>query len=126
MKIARGLKMKITALLEDEPEARTIRFIRRRDRIGIEGLRQDIDIQYIAQNLVNPEMMGIYVIVGPGEGSGPEPLLHGGEEIAIGFQGEIAFAVGEETYAVRPGDCLHFKGNIPHRWSNKGEKPAKG
>lgn len=125
MKIARGLKIKITALLEEKPEARTVRLIPKKERVKIEGQRQDIDIQYIAQNLVDSEMMGIFLVVGSGEGSGPEPLLHGGEEIVIGFQGAITFVVGEDTYVVRPGDCLHFKCNIPHRWSNAGAKPAK-
>jgi len=125
MKIARGLKIKITALLEEEPEAKTVRFIPKKERIKIEGQQQNIDIQYIAQSLVNSEMMGIFLAVGPGEGSGTEPLMHGGEEIVIGFQGEITFVVGEAEYKVRTGDCLHFKCNIPHHWTNLGNKKAK-
>lgn len=125
MKIARGLRIKITTLLEDEPEARTIRLIRKKERVKIEGYKQNIDIQYIAQNLINPEMMGILMTVGPGEGSGPEPLLHGGEEVVIGVQGVIDFNVGEEEYIIQPGDCLHFKCNTPHSWMNTRKKPAK-
>jgi len=124
MKIARGLKIKITALLDEEPEAGPVHFIPKNKRIKIEGQRQDIDIQYIAQNLINAEMMGIFFTVGPGEGSGPEPLMHGGEEIVIGFRGEIKFVVGEDDFVVRPGDCLHFKCSIPHRWTNLGTKGA--
>ena len=125
MKIARGLKIKVTALLEDEPEVRTVRLIRKSERIGIEGRRQDIDIQYIAQNLLNSEMMGVFLAVGDGENSGPEPLVHGGEEIVIGIQGAITFTVGEEEYIVKSGDCLHFKCNIPHQWVNAGSKTAR-
>jgi transcriptional regulator with XRE-family HTH domain len=120
MKIARGLNVRMTALLEEEPEARTIQFIEKAKRIDVRDRQHDIEIQYIAQNLVNPELFGFCLTVGSGEGSGPEPLFHGGEEIVIGLEGKIAFIVGEEEYTIGPGDCLHFKSGTPHRWMNKG------
>jgi transcriptional regulator with XRE-family HTH domain len=125
LKIARGLKIKITAMLEDEPEALSVNFIPKNKRIRASDARQDIEVQYIARNLINPEMFGFLLVVGPGEGSGPEPLLHGGEAIVIGLQGKITFTIEDEQYVVKPGDCLHFKANIPHRWVNSGQKPAK-
>ncbi|UCD58392.1 MAG: cupin domain-containing protein [Candidatus Hydrogenedentota bacterium] len=125
MKIARGLNVSITTLLEEEPETRTIHFIRKGERIGIESHRQNIRVEYIAQTLINPEMVGFHLMVEPGERSGPEPLLHAGEEIAVGVQGTIEFVVGEERHVVNPGDCLHFKSDIPHRWRNPGRKPAR-
>ena len=125
MRIARGLKIKMTALLEEESDPRTVHFIRKGDRISASDRQQEIQVQYIAQNLANPEMYGFYLTVGSGEGSGDEPLLHGGEEIVIGLQGTIAFIIEEERYAINAGDCLHFKSTIPHRWKNDGKKTAK-
>jgi transcriptional regulator with XRE-family HTH domain len=125
MRISRGLKIKMTALLEEESDPRTVHFIRKGDRISASDRQQDIEVQYIAQNLANPKMFGFYLTVGSGEGSGAEPLLHGGEEIVIGLQGTITFIIEEEKYAIHAGDCLHFKSTIPHHWKNDGKKTAK-
>jgi len=125
MKIAQGLKVKTTSLLEEEAEARTIHFVGKDERMKVDGHQQNIDIQYVAHNLIDPEMIGLYLSVGPDEESGIEPLMHGGEEIVIGVQGTMTFTVGDKDYDVTAGDCLHFKSSIPHRWMNTGRKPAK-
>jgi transcriptional regulator with XRE-family HTH domain len=125
LKIARGLGVRITTLLEEGREARSVQFTARNKRMRASDEHHKIEVQYIAQNLINPEMYGFHLTVEPGEGSGEEPLLHGGEEIVIGLQGTITFFVGEEQYSVGPGDCLHFKCNISHRWLNCGSKPAR-
>lgn len=125
MKIARGLGVKLTALFDERPEARSVHFVEKKKRMHASDKQHNIDVQYIAQNLINPEMFGFHLQVGPGEGSGREPLLHGGEEIVIGLQGTITFIIGKEQYSVGSGDCLHFKCNIPHRWINTGAKPAR-
>lgn len=125
MKIARGLQVRMTALLEEESEAHHARFIKKKKRFSVSGRKQDIEIQYIAQNLADPEIFGFCILVGPGEGSGPEPLSHGGEEIVIGVQGTMVFLVGEDEYTVSSGDCLHFKCSIPHKWINRGKGLAK-
>lgn len=125
MKVARGLQIKITALLEEEPQARQVHFIEKKKRIRTASKTLDIEVQYIAQNLIDPKMFGFHLTVGPGCGSGSDPLMHAGEEIVIGVQGTIDFVVGEEKFRVAPGDCLHFKCNIPHRWMNTGARPAK-
>lgn len=125
MKIARGLDVKMTALLEEEPQARQVHFIEKKERKRASINRQDIEVQYIAQNLIDPKMFGFHLTVGPDCGSGSDPLTHGGEETVIGVQGIIDFVVGEQKFRINPGDCLHFKCNIPHKWMNTGAKPAK-
>jgi len=124
IKISRGLGIRINALFEEEAEARSVYFIRRKNRVKTSDQRRNIEAQYIAQNLINPEMFGFHLTVGPGEGSGSEPLIHGGEQIVIGLRGRITFVVGEKRYAVAPGDCLHFKCTIPYRWLNSGKTAA--
>ncbi len=27
--------------------------------------------------------------------------------------------------AMRPGDCLHYSGAVPHGWANRTERPAR-
>ncbi len=129
LKIAGGLQAKMTALLQEdsdeESEPRDVHFIKKKDRTRVAGKRQDIEVEYVAQNLADPAMFGFHMAVGPGEGSGAEPLTHGGEEIVIGIQGVMTFAVGEDEFIVGPGDCLHFKSDIPHGWMNSGAKTAK-
>ncbi len=125
MKIAGGLGIKVTALLEEEPPARNVHFIRKKKRLHASGKNSQIKVEWIAQDLVSPEMVGFHITVEPGMGSGPDPLSHGGEEIVIGIQGTTTFTVEGEEFLVGPGDCLHFKCNIPHCWTNAGAKSAK-
>jgi transcriptional regulator with XRE-family HTH domain len=125
MKIARGLEIKMTALLEEEPQACQVHFIEKKNRKRASISKQDIEVQYIAQNLIDPRMFGFHLTVGPNCGSGPDPLTHAGEEIVIGVQGTIDFIVDKDKFRVAPGDCLHFKCNVPHRWMNSGARPAK-
>ena len=125
MKIAGGLGVKVTALLEEEPPDRYVHFIEKKKRLRASGKNQRIEVECIAQNLISPEMLGFHFAVEPGMGSGPDPLSHGGEEIVVGIQGTMTFTVEGEEFLIGPGDCLHFKCNIPHYWTNSGAKPAK-
>jgi transcriptional regulator with XRE-family HTH domain len=125
MKIAGGLRVKITALLEQETPSRRVHFIAKKDRVRASGKGLEIDVQYVAQSLIKPEIVGFHIAVAPGQGSGSDPLSHGGEELVVGIQGVTTFAVEDEEFLVGPGDSLHFKSVLPHSWTNTGSKTSK-
>ena len=41
------------------------------------------------------------------------------------LQGKMKFEVNKETYDLRPGDSLHFRTHLDHKWKNIGKVPAK-
>jgi quercetin dioxygenase-like cupin family protein len=41
------------------------------------------------------------------------------------MMGRVRFDIRGTTYVVRPGDTLHFKGDLPHTWENPGPGEAQ-
>jgi quercetin dioxygenase-like cupin family protein len=61
----------------------------------------------------------------PGATSGGKLLQHPGEELVHVTSGEVFFHVGGQDYILKPGDSLHFNGEVPHHWENVTDKPAE-
>jgi transcriptional regulator with XRE-family HTH domain len=67
----------------------------------------------------------IYCVVGPGEGSGPEPYSHvADEECVIVLSGQIDVGLRTETYTLGGGDALLFDPKEPHSFVNPGTERA--
>ena len=60
-----------------------------------------------------------------GANSGVKQLKHPGEELVYVLSGQVRFTVGNDVYALKMGDSLHFSGDVPHRWENLGKKTAQ-
>jgi transcriptional regulator with XRE-family HTH domain len=50
---------------------------------------------------------------------------HEGEELVYVLQGRIVFQLGGEEIPLSVGDCIYFKGDIPHMGRNVGDVDAK-
>ena len=61
----------------------------------------------------------------PGADSGPEPMVHPGEELVVLFEGEMTFGVDGEHYHLQEGDSIHFRTSHAHSWSNPSDRPAR-
>ena len=59
--------------------------------------------------------------VDPGANSGDKPLRHAGEELVFTLEGTLTFDIAGRHQEVGPGDALHFMGDQPHHWVNKGD-----
>lgn len=60
-----------------------------------------------------------------GASSGVKQLKHPGEELVYVLSGQVRFTVGDDLYALKTGDSLHFSGDVPHRWENVGKRTAQ-
>lgn len=60
----------------------------------------------------------------PGAGSGPEAIVHSGQEFVYGLEGRIIYTVAEQVYQIEPGASLLFEAALPHCWQNPGERRA--
>jgi len=56
----------------------------------------------------------------PGANSGPDAIVHTGQEFVYCLEGSLVYFVGEQEYCLDIGDSLIFEAHIPHRWENKG------
>lgn len=59
--------------------------------------------------------------VGPGARSGEEPMSHPGEEVCHVLEGAMHYEIAATPYDLAPGDTLHFRCDVPHRWVNAAE-----
>ncbi len=56
----------------------------------------------------------------PNSTSGPDAIIHTGQEFVFCLEGSITYWVGDDEYLLEPGDSLIFQAYIPHHWENKG------
>lgn len=69
-------------------------------------------------------LAGARATVEAGASSGETPLEHPGEELVYLLEGELEFVVSGRTFALAPGDALHFRTVQPHSWCNPGKSEA--
>ncbi len=70
-------------------------------------------------------LAGAYAEAQAGSESGPGRTKHPGEELVYLLEGELCFEFDDETVTLRPGDSVHFRGDLTHRWHNPTSKLAK-
>jgi transcriptional regulator with XRE-family HTH domain len=74
----------------------------------------------IAHRSIEP----LLLTLDPGAGSGPEAIVHPGQEFVYGLEGCVTYTVAERIYLIEPGASLLFEAALPHGWQNLGETPA--
>lgn len=83
------------------------------------------DGQVALRQLGNAEQHSLQVLhetYPPGADTGPELLVHQGEEAGIVVQGEIEVTVDEAVSVLRVGDGYLFESRLPHRFRNMGSE----
>ncbi len=127
VRLANALNRRASYFIEEDQQAATdVRFVPRGSARKLGKISYPFTFEHIAEPLVNPRMEAYRVTVQPGgqSGSGEEPIIYRGEEIIVCTKGRIRVEVRDEQYVMSPGDTLHFKGDLPHRWENAGADEA--
>jgi transcriptional regulator with XRE-family HTH domain len=79
----------------------------------------------IKNELLSPDLnhaiQMMWVIIPPGAETGPEGLVHKGEECGVILQGTVEIWVGNEHYILGPGDSIYQNSQIPHHSRNIGQ-----
>ena len=55
----------------------------------------------------------------------PTLLTHDGEEVLYLIEGSIEFHIGEDSFVMNAGDCVHFNCSKPHMGRNIGRNTAR-
>lgn len=74
----------------------------------------------VAANRHHKLMEPFVVTLEPGQTSTERRLTYPGEEFVYVLEGEIDYTVGDETFAMKPGDGLYFNATRPHAAISKG------
>lgn len=63
--------------------------------------------------------------LGPGKDSGPKENEHPqSEQVLYLVDGELEAEIGERRVQLRAGDSVIVPANVPHRFSNRSNRPA--
>lgn len=126
MKISDALGKKISNFVEEEPGDKDVCLINSNERKPVFTFKKGLDLQGISAKQYGEFIMtAAYATVEVGASSGRKSMSHRGEELVYCLQGKMKFEVNKETYDLRPGDSLHFRTHLDHKWKNIGKVPAK-
>ena len=126
IRLADALNRSLSHFADDGGGPADVRYVARgRGRVTrVKG--SPLTVEHVAEPLVNPKMEAFLLTAAPGGRSGrDEPIIFRGEQIVVGVKGRVHFDIRGQEHVVRPGDVLHFKGDIPHRWENRGPGAAQ-
>lgn len=82
-------------------------------------------IERLASGLASQRLRGLVVTLEPRGETSPEPLVHPGQELALGLEGGCVYEVARERYTLKTGDSLLFEASQPHRAVNSGSRTAR-
>jgi transcriptional regulator with XRE-family HTH domain len=123
LRLAAELRVRPSELLQ--PDAPSTQLVRVPDRRVYEypdrGFREAI-ISSDEANLFEVA----WAVIEPGGGTGPELFTHGStSECVVAVRGQIDIHVGDDTFVLKPGDCVTFSGASVHGCVNRGDEPAE-
>ncbi|MHB1417215.1 MAG: cupin domain-containing protein [Chloroflexota bacterium] len=121
-KLANALGVPLSFFVE-EPAGRPIAFLRRDERRKTRGMR--MWLENLGAGLPEQTMEPLLVALEPSADSGPEPIVHAGQELVFCLEGQIEYQVEDETYLLGPEDSLFFEARLPHRWRNPTDAQAR-
>jgi transcriptional regulator with XRE-family HTH domain len=125
MKIAAALGKSVSYFVEDSQTLRPVTHIRPHERVRLYTSKQGLALQNISGRYGPFFVAGAEAHVEPHADSGPEPMVHPGEELVVMLEGAMRFVIDGERYDLAEGDSLHFRTTLPHAWSNPDGKPAR-
>jgi transcriptional regulator with XRE-family HTH domain len=124
LKVARGLGRRPAELVHDGADAPDAIFSRADTRRPV-GVRGKMWVERLSGDLRGSELETWRVTLHPGVSSGRGSIQYEGEELVVCEAGRVTFALSEDEHVLRPGDSLHFRASIPHRWRNDGDEVAR-
>lgn len=124
LRVARGLERSPAELVGDEHSDRVVAVLPAGSR-HVLGSAAGVMVERLSGDLTDPQLEAWRVLLAPGHGSGKTPFDYEGEELVVGEEGVVEVQVHGERVRVGPGDIVHLKANLPHRWHNPGRRPAR-
>ncbi len=126
LKLSNALGIPLSYFIEeDENPAEPVHFTKKDNRNTVYTPHKGLALEGITGPYRQFQAAAAIAHMAPGANSGRKLLQHPGEELVHVLSGEVCFSLGGEKYTLKPGDSLHFSGEMVHQWSNPSKKPAK-
>jgi quercetin dioxygenase-like cupin family protein len=119
-----ALEVPMSALFDGHFPNPTVTVVRRDRRKTI-----SIPASNMVYELLSPDTQHdlefIMTSAEPGEGTGPEPVVHRGHECGLVLKGTVKLWIRGEEHILEEGDSYYIESNIPHKWANVGDTAAE-
>lgn len=127
LKLGAALDVPVNYFVEDEaPPAEPVVYTAADQRRAVYTPHQGLELCGITGSYRQFQTAAAIATVRPGAHSGEKLLQHPGEELVHVTEGRLSFEVGSQSFVLAPGDALHFSGEVPHQWANRGKVNARG
>jgi transcriptional regulator with XRE-family HTH domain len=125
MKLAAALGKTVSYFIEESDPLRPVTVVRSDQRATLYTSKRGLTLSNISGRYGPFFVAGAEAVLEPGADSGPDPMVHPGEELVLVLEGEMTFVIDDEVYDLAEGDSIHFRTTCRHAWSNPGDVPAR-
>ena len=125
MKVAAALGKSVGYFIEESDGLRPVTVVRRDERTRLHTSKEGLVLNNISGRYGPFFVAGAEADIEPWADSGPQPMVHPGEELVVLLEGEMSFTVDGEAYHLQEGDSIHFRTAHPHSWRNPSDRPAR-
>ena len=125
MKVAAALGKSVGYFIEESDGLRPVTVVRRDERTRLYTSKEGLALHNISGRYGPFFVAGAEAEVEPYADSGPEPMVHPGEELVLLLEGAMRFTIDAEPYELEEGDSIHFRTAYPHSWANPSARPAR-
>ena len=114
--LSTALNVPVTALFREFEEQRDATFVKAGEGLAIErrGTRAGHQYQLLGHGLRSEVGVEPFLIILDETAAAFPIFQHDGVEFLYMLEGEVAYAHGDKTYVMEPGDSLFFDANIAH------------
>ncbi|KQP15851.1 helix-turn-helix domain-containing protein [Pseudorhodoferax sp. Leaf265] len=117
LKLCEALGVKLSSLLEENPEDSLIRVIRKKDREDhvVQGNADgDVKSYQIVSPADDKRFLSLFLVKPSATKTTRASSSHSGEEIAYVLRGRLELTIGGTTITADEGDCVHFMAQTEH------------
>jgi transcriptional regulator with XRE-family HTH domain len=125
MKLAAALGKTVSYFIDETDPLRPVTVVRADQRATLYTSKRGLTLSNISGRYGPFFVAGAEAVLEPGADSGPDPMVHPGEELVLVLEGEMTFVIDDEVYELAEGDSIHFRTTCRHAWSNPGDGPAR-
>ena len=125
MKVASALGKSVGYFIAESDGLRPVTVVRRDERTQLHTSKEGLVLNNISGRYGPFFVAGAEADVDPWADSGPQPMVHPGEELVLLLEGTMVFTIDAVPYELEEGDSIHFRTAYPHSWANPSDQPAR-
>ena len=118
-RLALALQIPITAFFKDETLHKDVVYQKSDQRP--KAMFAHGGLEDMGDGITLGDGIPLLLTLEPGADSGPDAIVHTGQEFVYCLKGCLTYTVAGKEYAIKVGDSLIFEAHLTHRWENRGD-----